>query len=147
MSDHTQSALAIPDGFRPIRSGSPFDERFGGVYCKEDGNRFLLGFRVQPHHLNDGGTLHGGAMATLADWQLEGVRPQLGISAEVITPTISLSVEYLAPSTVGTWLECRAELQKRTGRMAFTRAELYADEILVARSSAIYHLPRTICGN
>jgi len=85
----------VPEGFEPIDLGNGFDARFGPVYMHKDGGR--LGFRVASHHLNPVGGCHGGAMATFADMQIAAVRPGLGTKAGHM-PTISLSVDYLAPA-------------------------------------------------
>lgn len=53
----------------------------------------------------------------------------------------NLLLDYLVPAPLGSWLECHAQQQKRTGRMLFTRAEILADGRSVTRSSGIYHLP------
>lgn len=131
----------VPSGFELIRecAESPFDQVIGEYYMKTTDAESIIGFRVRPHHLNIAGSLHGGALATLFDWQAAAVKPYLGITKH--TPTISLSVDYLAPAHLGEWLEMHVKAQQRTGRMIFTRAEVFADGRLVGRSNAIYRIP------
>lgn len=125
----------VPEGFEPIDLGSGFDARFGPVYMHKDGGR--LGFRVASHHLNPVGGCHGGAMATFADMQIAAVRPGLGTKAGHM-PTISLSVDYLAPARLDTWVESTVTLVKITRTLAFTQALITADGDPVARSTGIY---------
>lgn len=133
----------VPAGFELLAecAESPFDQLVGAYYSKDTGAEWIIGFRVEPKHMNIGGTLHGGVLATLFDWQAAAVKPYLGITAH--TPTISLSVDYLAPAQCGDWLEMHVKAQQRTGRMLFTRAEVYAGERLIGRSNAIYRIPST----
>ena len=125
----------VPDGFKLIDLGNGFGARFGPVYLHKDGGK--LGFRVASHHLNPVDACHGGAMATFADMQIAAVRPGLGTEAGHM-PTISLSVDYLAPARLGTWVEAAITLVKITRTLAFTQALITADGDMVARSSGIY---------
>ena len=76
-----------------------------------------------------------GAIATFADAQVVAV---LGapVGWRRHTPTISLSVDYLAPVAIGAWLEAEVTLSKQTPTMLFTQALMTVDDETVARSSA-----------
>lgn len=127
---------AIPEGFSVLPTQLGFDESVGPVYGKEIDGNFLLGFRAEPRHMNIAGSVHGGAIATFADWQVIPALKQIGKTPH--TPTISLATEYLAPGKLGGWLEMHATLHKETGSLLFTAAEIYCDDELIARSTAIY---------
>ena len=86
--------------------------------------------------------LHGGAMATFADTQLMAFRAGAEEGASH-SPTISLSVDYLAPAAVGAWVEASVTLVKQTRTMLFTQAIMTVDGEPVARSSAIYRIRNT----
>lgn len=132
------SSKNIPDGFEKFIVDSPFDNHFGDIYTKEIDGRLVTGFLVSEQHLNVAGNLHGGAIASFADWQVLAAKHQENITAH--TPTINLSVDYLSPGLLGDWLESYVTLQKRTGRMLFTRAEIRRGEDIIARSNAIYSI-------
>lgn len=127
--------IAAPAGFEQVDLGSGFAERFGPVYLNRRENR--LGFRVAAHHLNPVDGCHGGALATFADMQIAAVRSGLGVKS-VHLPTISLSVDYLAPVSVNSWVEAAVTLIKTTHTLMFTQAVITADGDVVARSTAIY---------
>jgi acyl-coenzyme A thioesterase PaaI-like protein len=81
--------------------------------------------------------MHGGAMATFADAQIVAVRSYTpDVSSH--TPTITLSVDYLAPAPVGSWLVLTARLLKSTRTLLFTQGLVTIGEQVVARTSAIY---------
>ena len=82
-----------------------------------------FGFRIEDRHLNPRGLAHGGALATFADMQLAALM-RMGRLEMKVSPTISLSLDYLAPARVGDWVEGEVSLVKRTGRLAFTETIL-----------------------
>jgi acyl-coenzyme A thioesterase PaaI-like protein len=128
---------SVPAGFESIDLGAGFMHEFGPVYLYRASR--TLGFRVAAHHLNPVGACNGGAMATFADMQIAAVRSGPG-TAEGHAPTISLSVDYLAPAPLGAWAEAAVTLVKSTRTLIFTQALITVDGEAVARSSAIYRI-------
>ena len=62
-------------------------------------------------------------MATFADAQLAAIRPPSGSAADH-TPTVTLSVDYLAPVPSGAWLVLKAEILRTTRTLIFTQARV-----------------------
>jgi uncharacterized protein (TIGR00369 family) len=82
-------------------------------------------------HLNPGGAVHGGAVATLVDSAMgEAVAAGSGDATPV---TIELKVTYLEPSKPGR-LEARAEVRKRGSRITIVETEVTQDGELVAHA-------------
>ena len=128
-----------PDGFQPLDGGAGFGAFFGPMHWRADPAR--VGFRVAPRHINLFGLCHGGALATLADYQLGPLR-RSGQASGPFAPTLSLSVDYLNAARLGDWVEAEATLVRATGRYLFTQAVLSNASGPVARSTAIYALSR-----
>jgi uncharacterized protein (TIGR00369 family) len=126
---------AIPDGFQPVDIGAGWSDKFGPLFVCRD--RKLLAFRVSAQHLNPVDACNGGAMATFADMQIMAVEVKAGTRAGH-QPTISLSVDYLAPAPLGAWVVAAVTLVKATRTLIFTQALITADNAVVARSTAIY---------
>jgi uncharacterized protein (TIGR00369 family) len=126
----------VPKGFVAVPLDVGYNAAFGPAYANAAERK--IGFRVGPQHLNPVGACHGGAMATFADMQIvvAGDGPY-----KTHMPTISLTVDYLAPSPLGAWIEAVVSCQKATRTMVFTQALITADGEVVARSSAIYRNP------
>ena len=137
---HTDSIIDVPKGFFRLEDFGGFGKNFGPAYGKRDDDRLILGFRVQPHHLNHHDVCHGGAMATFADMQIMGVKDQMHNQEH--SPTINLSIDYIKPVFLHDWVECAVILDKETSGMVFTRGTMFCDGQVVARSSAIYKLIR-----
>lgn len=126
---------AVPDGFEPFNLGPGFTEAFGPVYRHVSETK--LGFRVELRHMNPVDACHGGAMATFADMQIAVLKPGLGTQGGHL-PTVSLSVDYLAPARLGAWVVADVMLVKTTRTLVFTQAMITVDGAVVARSSGIY---------
>ncbi|MBR0651455.1 PaaI family thioesterase [Roseomonas terrae] len=132
-----QAVLDIPAGFLPRRAGGPFLEPIGPIYLRAGDGGSTFGIRIERRHCNNGGAAHGGMLATFADLVL-GIG---GLErAEVVGNflTVSLVTDYLAPAPLGTWLECRPVLLRRTARLMFVEGRFEADGAPVLRSSGVF---------
>jgi uncharacterized protein (TIGR00369 family) len=129
--------LVSPPGFVRLPLTGGFAGDFGPIYARRDGERVWLGFRVGDSHLNPRALAHGGAVATFADMQLAALM-LTDVLPRRRSPTISLSLDYLAPARAGDWIEGEVALIKRTGRLAFTETVLTVEGAPVARSRAIF---------
>jgi len=123
------------EGFEPIHLGEGFSTILGTVYA--DRSRGRLKFLVTDVHRNPANACHGGAIALFADVQIAALVLDLD-TAEVPRPTITISLDFLAPVPVGSWVEAEVSLVKETRTLVFTEALLRVDGEPVARSNAIY---------
>jgi len=129
---------APPQGYAPLALGGEFTTANGPLFLKHGPDRIWLGFRVQARHTNTAGMLHGGMMATFCDMLLPiGGQHQSPALAGRFLPTISLQVDYLAPTPPGAWVEGEAQVLRTTTSLAFVQALVSADGTLVARASAV----------
>jgi len=125
----------VPPGFELIDLGPGFSAAFGPVYVRRADT--TLAFRVAEQHVNPVAMCHGGAIATLVDMSIAAVRAGPGTAAGHL-PTISMHIDYLAPSPLGSWVESTVTLVKATKSLIFTQALVAADGALVARGMGIY---------
>ena len=132
--------LSIPEGFVQLDGAVGFDHCFNAICFRESDGEMVLGFRVGAQHLNRVGSLHGAAIALIADWQVVSAKMKAGIADDIHTPTISLQIDYLAPGVLGDWVELHVCLQKQTRTMLFTSGDMFVDGELIARSRAIYRV-------
>jgi uncharacterized protein (TIGR00369 family) len=133
----------IPPGFvqLPMLEDGGFGSSCGPFWVKAEGEFLIGGFRVEARHCNPAGICHGGMLATFCDLHL-------GVAAEFqhplgtfILPTISLSLDYLAPTPKGAWVEARAEISKVTRGMVFVGETVTADGEPVVRAHGIFKIP------
>jgi uncharacterized protein (TIGR00369 family) len=125
----------VPDGFVLADLGAGYGSRFGPVYI--DRARHRMAFRVTADHQNPVGGCHGGAMAMFADLLLMAHRAgrEQGLPH---SPTISLSVDFLAPAPLGAWVEAGVSVVRITTTMMFVQALMTVDGEPVARVHSIY---------
>src|SRR5271163_2472989 len=126
-----------PPGFQQLQIAAGFAADFGPIYAKREGERVWFGFRVGADHMNPREVAHGGALATFADMQLAALMRMGRLEAKQ-SPTISLSLDFLAPVQRGDWVEGEIILVKRTGRLAFSESILTVDGAAIARAKAIF---------
>ena len=119
------SVTQVPEGFRPRRFGSGFIDANGPLYVKQRAGAALLGFRVEPRHCNLMGICHGGMIATFCDMLLPIAAHALCDElAPRFLPTVSLQVDYLAPSKLGAWVQGEAQLLRRTRSLVFMQGRV-----------------------
>jgi uncharacterized protein (TIGR00369 family) len=124
--------------FRPLRlPPSAYLHANGPFLAHFDGQRFVLGFRVEPRHCNAAGQCHGGMLATLCDVLLTvGANIQSGLSR--FLPTVSMTCDYLAPAPEGAWIEGRLEVLRVTRNLLFASGLLeISGEGPIVRTSGV----------
>ena len=103
-------------GFRELL-GIEIEERGGG--------RALLSFTPKDEHLNDGGIVHGGALATLADCAMGSA---LASTLDDEAPlTVEAKINYLEPGKQGV-IVAEAHVKRKGSRFTVLEAELYQKE-------------------
>ena len=128
-----------PAGFVELTDPGPFLAHVGPLYIRRSGDDSpVLGLCAADEHCNASGAVHGGLLASLCDsacGQTIRARADDGISGAV---TISLTVDYLAPSQRGDWLEARTTVEKLGARLAFADCSVTANGRQVVRARAVF---------
>jgi uncharacterized protein (TIGR00369 family) len=130
--------MEIPEGFKLVDlPTNAFLNANGPVYVRMDGERLVLGLRVEARHCNSHGLCHGGMLLALADMILTiGINVQAKLSR--FLPTISVTCDFLGPAGKGAWLEARVEVLRTTRNLAFGQGLLtLEDGTPVARLSGV----------
>jgi uncharacterized protein (TIGR00369 family) len=126
----------IPEGFAPVPTASAFIHQLGPIYRAVIDGEVIYGILIDSRHTNRSENCHGGMLATIADMILiASCRDSLGISGPI--QTVSLSLDYLAPVVVGSWVAGQGALVKATRSLIFARGELWLDKAPVLRFNGI----------
>jgi uncharacterized protein (TIGR00369 family) len=132
---------APPAGFAPLPMIGEFIALTGPLYLRQEGDSVQFGFRVERRHTNPMGICHGGMMATFCDMLLPlSVHRQRADVGMRFLPTISLQIDYLAPASLGSWVQGEAEVLRVTRSLVFAQALVTADGEPVARVSGIFKI-------
>ena len=137
----------IPPGFHPFEAGGSFMHNNGPLYLRHEGEVVQFGFRVEARHINPMNNLHGGMMASFCDMLLPlSVHRKNSEVGMRFLPTISLQIDYLAPSPLGCWVEGEAELLRATRSLVFAQGLVRADGVPCARASGVFKIGPAIPG-
>ena len=144
MSSHVE----IPPGFAPLQSGGPFIQHNGPLYLRHEGSVVQFGFRVERRHVNPMNNLHGGMMASFCDMLLPlSVHRKSDQVADRFLPTISLQIDYLAPASLGAWVQGEAEPLRVTRSLVFAQGLVTADGVPCARVSGVFKIGPAVPSN
>lgn len=129
----------IPPGFERIYGTDVgFNLLTGPFYMKVEGDVAIVAFRIEQQHLNPAGSCHGAALGVLADNLGAPIKRMMGLQDIAITPTINLSLDYIAPAKAGDWIELHASLLRRTKTLFFCQGLMYVDGKIIARTNVTY---------
>ena len=128
-----------PAGYEPVFTGEGFNLLFGALYGLVEAGRLVLGFRVSHRHVNPHETCHGGVLSTFADLQGYAAQREAGLH-RIVTPTVSMTIDYLQPARLGDWIEARTQLLRRSRTLLFSQTVASVDDRKVFRSSSIFKI-------
>lgn len=127
MTDPTDTATppAAPDGWKAIAWSETFAATAGPYFYRE-GDAPGVGFVAESRHLNLGGVVHGGCLATLADMSLWDIcRRHVGPLRAV---TVTLNTEFLGPGHPGEFIYADGDALKISGSLLFARGLIRAGD-------------------
>lgn len=126
-----------PAGFGELPRLSPYIAAMGPFYAKEKDGARTLGLRALEKHINTRGFVHGGVLCSMADIAI-GYQIAFGANPPLPLVTANLSVDFAGAARIGDWLECRVDVQRVGGRLAFANAYIWKGEERIVRASAIF---------
>lgn len=132
---------AIPAGFKPFRADGTFNDIIAPIYLNADGPWPVLGLRVEKQHSNFAGHLHGGCLMTFLDIALSGAVCS-AIGHYSVTPTITLTIDFMAPARLGEWVQADILSVDLTRSLGFVSAVVNGPQGRVARASGCFKRPR-----
>jgi len=115
----------------------PFEALTGPFYSRRDPatGKKVCAFRAERKHMNGGGFMHGGCMATFADYALFVIADEaLAGSGSV---TASLNCELVDSAQAGELIEASGEVVRAGGSMVFVRGLITTGGRPIANFSAI----------
>jgi uncharacterized protein (TIGR00369 family) len=130
----------VPEGFTAFDPKDDFVGHVGPLYVKFEDDGARVGILVEKRHSNPMGVAHGGMMMTLADMVL-------GIGCGFITgfrfphPTISLNCDFVRGPRIGSFVEGKARIARRTRNLMFANCELVAAGEIVLTAAGIFKVP------
>jgi acyl-coenzyme A thioesterase 13 len=128
---------AMPEGFAPYTEPSPFLDRIGPLYERDDSTGPVFGIHVLEHHCNRRGFVHGGLLVTLSDVAL-GKAGERRSDPPVSLLTVSITYDFIGLARRGEWLEARTDF-KRVGReLAFANCYVRSGGKEIGRANGVF---------
>ena len=130
------------EGWRTWTGNEPFEEAVGPFYARqqEDGS-YLAGFRPGPRSQNGAGFVHGGALATFADYSLFTIATS-EVAGEAAV-TVTLNTEFVAAVPIDALLTSHGDVARSGRNLVFVRGLMEADGSLVLSFSGVLKVLRT----
>ncbi len=137
-------SAVVPEGFKTTTregngAGDLFIDLNGPLYRKRDGERLVLGLRVERRHCNPLLICHGGMLSTFVDMAMAyAIHYQAKLAHFV--PTINLTTDFLGPAPEGAWIEARTDILKQTRNLVFAQCLVSTEGKNVARASGVFKI-------
>jgi uncharacterized protein (TIGR00369 family) len=114
----------------------PYETLTGPFYSRRDeAGQMVCAFRAEKKHMNTSGAMHGGCIATFADYALFMIADEA--LAGVGSVTASLNCEFVDSAQEGDLIEARGEVVRAGGSMVFVRGLITTAGRPIANFSAI----------
>ncbi|MGK2936663.1 MAG: PaaI family thioesterase [Solirubrobacteraceae bacterium] len=114
---------AVRDGKLPP---DPLMEAMGITVAEAERGRVVMEAVPQRHHLNLGGIVHGGFLATILD-ATTGFALHSTLASQSTAPHVAVAYQFLRAGLPGVRMRCEAHVLRTGTRLGHVRAEL-ADE-------------------
>lgn len=97
----------------------PFETAIGPFCFRGQGQDLTCAFDPKRMHLNGGGTIHGGALMSFADFALFAIAHEALAGAKAVT--VAFHCEFLSPGGLDERIEARGEVLRATRALIFVR--------------------------
>jgi acyl-coenzyme A thioesterase 13 len=97
----------------------PFETAIGPFCFRGQGRDLTCAFEPKRTHLNGGGTIHGGALMSFADFSLFAIAHEALAGAKAVT--VAFHCEFLSPGGLDETIEAHGEVLRATRSLVFVR--------------------------
>jgi uncharacterized protein (TIGR00369 family) len=130
----------VPAGFELLPTGLGFTDTLQPIYRRVQESIVSIGLVVGDQHRNTMGICHGGVIMTMADIAAaNGINVARGTQGG--TPTINLSLDFIAAGKLGQWLQADVTLVNLKRRFGFCSGVVTNSAGTVARFNGTFYLP------
>jgi len=97
----------------------PYESTIGPFFFKVADGHALCAFEPKPHHLNGGGTIHGGCLMSFADFALFAIAHNALRGAHAVT--LTCNSEFVGAGKLEGVVEAQGEVLRETRSLIFVR--------------------------
>ncbi|HKI74227.1 MAG TPA: PaaI family thioesterase [Pseudomonadales bacterium] len=125
----------FPAGFSTDEGFDPSEDHVGPFYYRRSEDGWQYAFRADSRHCNSSGIVHGGVLMTFADFALCMEATNHYDNEDCLT--VNFNCDFVAAAEVGSVVEARARVTRKTGSMTFVRGEIFTGETVVMTFSSV----------
>ena len=123
------------NGYTRWQGRNAFEDHNGPFFYKDNPGGCDCAFVAEEKHMNEGGVVHGGMLATFADFSsFMAARSRFSDGGST---TITLNTDFTAAGSLGDLIESRCEVVHETKGMVFTRGTLVVGEKVLLSFSCV----------
>jgi len=132
------------DSFNPadhgwLRNEEPgFTAHIGPIWEKPEGERTRYGMLMRDIHANVNGVVHGGVIATFADFTLALECRRVTNGAR--QATIQLDIHYLDAGRIGEFIEADCTVTRSARSVVFVTGQILAGSRLIATAQGVWKI-------
>ncbi len=101
------------------QGSDPYETSIGPFYFRTENGRSRCAFQPRREHLNGGGTIHGGALMSFADFALFAIAHNALADAHAVT--LTFSSEFIGAGGLDGMVEAEGEVIRDTRSVIFVR--------------------------
>ena len=124
-------------GWRPNPEPG-FTAHIGPVWERPDGERTRYGMVMRDIHANLNGVVHGGVIATFADFSLALECRRVTNGAR--QATIQLDIHYLDAGRIGEFIEADCTVTRSARSVVFVTGRILAGDRLIATAQGVWKI-------
>ncbi len=124
----------------PNMRNAPFVENMGIKFPSIKSGYCMARVEVSENMLNNYGTVHGGALFTIAD-ACSGAAAFFALGENEICRTVELKINYFRPVTTGE-LICEAKMANKSSNLATVDSEITNNGQLIAKTLGTYFIQK-----
>lgn len=119
-----------------------FTSFIGPLWEKSVGGRMRYGLLARALHVNLNGIVHGGVVATFADFALALESRRVNDNAR--QSTIQLDIHFIDAGHIGEFMESECEVTRQTRSVTFVSGRIVSGSRLIATALGIWKIQRHI---
>jgi uncharacterized protein (TIGR00369 family) len=132
------------DKFEDVGQRESFLGHLGGIRRWHSGDRVETCLRIESHHLNPNGTIHGGVLLTLLDITLGmNVEVYLNSQSGRHPITVQLNSNMIAAAGEGEWVRGEARVDGSSRTMSWASGRLHCEDRTLMTGTAVFRNPPT----
>lgn len=101
------------------KGADPYETAIGPFCYKIENGEAICAFQPRPDHLNGGGTIHGGALMSFADFSLFAIAHNALQDTKAVT--LTCNSEFLSAGTLDGTVTARGDVLRETRSLVFVR--------------------------